>query len=196
MFSAFAPVLSTSYFTLEAAPSTDGRREPYYRLSGQDSVICCILDQNDHFVMVKQYRPNIERVTLETPAGGVEPDETPMSSARREIFEETGLRCPLLPVGQKFHLMMNRTNIRDYLFFGMLPTRVTGFIPEPGVEVTRVARAALLQQTLEGRFEQLASLGLLQITGGLLRVDMWHHTLAEIEAAFRSHPDVNWDQNA
>jgi 8-oxo-dGTP pyrophosphatase MutT (NUDIX family) len=196
LFDAFAPVLSTNYFTLEAAPSSDGRGEPYYRFSGQDSVICCILDQNDHFVMVRQYRPNFERVTLETPAGGVEPDEAPISAARREIFEETGLRCPLLPLGQKFHLMMNRTNIQDYLFFGMLPTRVSGFIPEPGVEVTRVARAGLLQQTLEGKFEQLASLGLLQITGGLLQIDMWHSTLAEIEAAFRSHPDVNWDEYA
>lgn len=41
-------------------------------------------------VMVKQYRNALNRVTLEIPAGGINPGETPYESAVRELTEETG----------------------------------------------------------------------------------------------------------
>lgn len=44
----------------------------------------------DAFLMVRQYRHGIERVTLEFPAGMVEPGEPPELAARRELAEETG----------------------------------------------------------------------------------------------------------
>jgi ADP-ribose pyrophosphatase len=43
-------------------------------------------------VMVKQYRNALDRVTLEIPAGGINPGETPFESAVRELTEETGYR--------------------------------------------------------------------------------------------------------
>jgi len=140
--------------------------------------------------MVRQYRPNLEMHTLETPAGGVEAGESPLTAMQREIFEETGLRCPLLPVGNSFRLMMNRTNIKDHLFFGMLPEKMQGFTAEPGVEVRRVARSELLQLALSGEYLQLATLGLLQLVGGVLCVDMWRSPYDAIEEAFLRHPEV------
>lgn len=41
-------------------------------------------------VLVKQYRNALDRVTLEIPAGGINPGETPYESAVRELTEETG----------------------------------------------------------------------------------------------------------
>lgn len=191
-FGPFKPVFTTRFFSLEEAVATDVRPdEPYYRLSGVDSVISCILDQEDQFVMVRQYRPNLEMCTLESPAGGVEARESPLAAMQREIFEETGLRCPLLPVGDSFRLMMNRTNIKDHLFFGMLPERAPGFTGEPGIEVHRVPRSELLQMALRGEYLQLGALGLLQLVGGILNVDMWHSTYEEIEETFSKHPKVS-----
>lgn len=43
-------------------------------------------------VMVKQYRNALDRITLEIPAGGINPGETPYESAVRELTEETGYR--------------------------------------------------------------------------------------------------------
>lgn len=43
-------------------------------------------------VMVKQYRNALDRVTLEIPAGGINPGETAYESAVRELTEETGYR--------------------------------------------------------------------------------------------------------
>jgi len=190
-FGPFTPVLTTRFFSLEEAVPIGVRPdEPYYRLSGVDSVISCVLDKEDQFVMVRQYRPNLEMCTLESPAGGVEAREPPLAAMQREIFEETGLRCPLLPVGDSFRLMMNRTNIKDFLFFGMLPERMPGFTPEPGIEVHRVPRSELLQMALRGQYLQLGALGLLQLVEGILNVDMWRSPYEEIEEAFSRHPDV------
>ena len=188
----FHPILTTDYFTLEQAPPCSGNSAPYYRLTGPDSVICCLLDQEDQFVMVRQYRPNLEIQTTETPAGGMEPGESPLQAMQREIAEETGLRCALLPLGETFSLMMNRTNIKDHLFFGMFPTPVAEFEPEQGIEMMRVPRLELFELAIRGDYIQLAGLGLLQVAGGVLQVDMWRSALAEIEEAFQQQPQVVW----
>lgn len=41
--------------------------------------------------LIRQLRPAIGESLIELPAGRLEPDETPESSARRELREETGL---------------------------------------------------------------------------------------------------------
>jgi ADP-ribose pyrophosphatase len=48
--------------------------------------------EDGKIVMVKQYRNALDRVTLEIPAGGINPGETPFESAVRELTEETGYR--------------------------------------------------------------------------------------------------------
>ena len=195
VFGPFKPVFTTPFFSLEEAAAKGGSsNEPYYRLAGVDSVISCILDQEDRFVMVRQYRPNLEIDTLESPAGGVEAGEAPLAAMQREIFEESGLRCPLLPVGDSFRLMMNRTNIKDYLFFGMMPERTPGFTAEPVVEVRRIPRSKLLQMALRGEYLQLGALGLLQLVGGILNVDMWQSPYEVIEEAFLQQPDVAYPE--
>lgn len=44
------------------------------------------------FVMVRQYRHGNEELTVEFPAGTVEPGEAPEHAALRELLEETGCR--------------------------------------------------------------------------------------------------------
>ena len=48
------------------------------------------LDEQDRFVLVKQYRHGIDDLTLEGPAGVVEEGEDPLDTAKRELLEETG----------------------------------------------------------------------------------------------------------
>ena len=73
MYGPFKPILSTEYLTVEKANALSTLQHPYYRVTGHDSVICCILNHDDQFVMVRQFRPNLEFSTLETPAGGEPP---------------------------------------------------------------------------------------------------------------------------
>ena len=117
MYGPFQPAFNTPFFVIEEAhPFHEKDVHPYYRLTSQNSVICCLLTEDDQFVMVEQFRPNLGLTTLETPAGSIDDNETPLDAARREILEETGFESPLSPLGHKFSLMMNRTNIYDIFF--------------------------------------------------------------------------------
>lgn len=43
--------------------------------------------------LVRQYRSALDRVTVEIPAGKLDPGEDPLDAARRELAEETGLEA-------------------------------------------------------------------------------------------------------
>jgi 8-oxo-dGTP pyrophosphatase MutT (NUDIX family) len=51
--------------------------------------VCCIAEDGQ-LVLIRQYRHGIGQLTLELPAGVIEPNETPLQGAQRELFEETG----------------------------------------------------------------------------------------------------------
>lgn len=54
--------------------------------------IVAILDKptGKEIILQKQYRPPIDKVTIEVPAGLMDPGETPEQAAVRELREETG----------------------------------------------------------------------------------------------------------
>jgi hypothetical protein len=80
--------------------------------------------------------------------------------------------------------MMDRTSIRNYLFFGMDPRQIEGIAPEPGLVTRKVSRGELLASSLSGDYLQLAGLGILALAGGLLGVDMWRDSLGVIQDKF------------
>lgn len=51
------------------------------------------VDDAGRLMLVRQYRAAVGKELLETPAGGIEPDETPEMAAQRELREETGYRA-------------------------------------------------------------------------------------------------------
>ena len=55
-------------------------------------VILPILDGH-RIVMIRNYRYTIERELWELPAGTIEPEEEPITTARRELEEESGYRA-------------------------------------------------------------------------------------------------------
>ena len=54
------------------------------------------LDEQKRLLLVEQYRYPLGRVTLETPAGKIEPGEKTTLTAMRELEEETGYRASSL----------------------------------------------------------------------------------------------------
>ena len=92
-------VLSPWVTLTEAAvsPNPDGEQIEYFHyLEQQDYVSVLALTVDGRFVLVQQFRPAVERDTLELPGGLVDPGELPDVSAARELFEETGFS----PVGE------------------------------------------------------------------------------------------------
>jgi len=54
------------------------------------------IDQHGNLVLVEQWRRAIEKITLEIPAGMLDPGETPLICAQRELQEEIGHRAETL----------------------------------------------------------------------------------------------------
>jgi len=65
-------------------------KDPYYVLERPDAAIVFPVTEGGEVVLVRQWRPAIDRAELGLPAGLVEEGEEPEKAARRELTEETG----------------------------------------------------------------------------------------------------------
>ena len=86
-------LLETPYFNLRSdrLRLPDGSvKDPYYVLERPDAAIIFPVTEDGEVVLVRQYRPPLERLELGLPAGLVEEGEEPEAAARRELSEETG----------------------------------------------------------------------------------------------------------
>ena len=85
--------METPYFALRSDKLRlpDGAvKDPYYVIERPDAAIVFPLTESGEVVLVRQYRPAIDRIELGLPAGLVEEGEEPEKAARRELLEETG----------------------------------------------------------------------------------------------------------
>src|SRR5258708_12836834 len=80
---------ATPWFQILGKTMREGE-EPYYSLKLPDYAAVVAITEEQHVLIVRQYRPAVEHDTLELPSGLVDPGETPEEAARRELLEETG----------------------------------------------------------------------------------------------------------
>jgi len=78
--------------------TTPGGSEGIYGVIRFDNVAVGIvpIDDEDHTWLVGQYRYALDEYSWEIPAGGSPRGEDTADTARRELIEETGLRCGTL----------------------------------------------------------------------------------------------------
>src|ERR1035441_9896710 len=82
-------VFATPWFQVLSAPSPGGG-QAHYVIQTPDFVVMVVITEQNQILLVRQFRPAAGAVTLELPAGHVDPGETPEQAARRELLEETG----------------------------------------------------------------------------------------------------------
>jgi 8-oxo-dGTP pyrophosphatase MutT (NUDIX family) len=67
-----------------------GRGHDFYVVEAPDWINVVAITQDDQIILIEQYRHGIESNTLEIPGGMVDPGESPLEAAKRELLEETG----------------------------------------------------------------------------------------------------------
>ena len=141
-----------------------GDSAPYYSLQMQDYATVVAFTEREELVLVRQYRPAVERYTLELPSGHVEAKEAPEESARRELAEECGFAAPELEL---LGTLISDTGRNENRLWCYLAERVSplasAFLPEPGVERILVPRAKLPELMMQGKFDHALHLAALML---------------------------------
>ena len=151
----------TPFFEIEKSVKNFDNNSPHYRIKSSDSVICCLIDEEDKMILVSQLRPNLGYETLEFPAGGIDKNESPIQAVSREVREETGMICDFKELGS-YRLLMNRTVNQEHLFIGLVKSRLKEHI-ENSIKVKVILRKDFLTLIENRKFEQLAALGIIQL---------------------------------
>jgi ADP-ribose pyrophosphatase len=166
-------VYSTPWFRI-LEKTVRGFDAPYYVLDQSDYVTIIAVSSDDRIVCIRQWRPAVERPSLELPGGHIESGEQPIEAARRELVEETGFEpTALVPLGA-LSPDVGRLGNRMWGFFARVeidgPSRSS---PEAGVEVVLHPRRDLLRLVREGVLCHALDLSicLLANAAGHLRLD-------------------------
>ncbi len=69
----------------------DGKQSQREIVEHQGAVAIVAIDQEENIILVKQFRQAVKKTLVEIPAGGIDPGESSIIAAQRELEEETGL---------------------------------------------------------------------------------------------------------
>jgi 8-oxo-dGTP pyrophosphatase MutT (NUDIX family) len=145
-------------FRVDKCELPDGRVMPsYYVMDFTDWVHVVALTKAGEFVMIRQYRHAIERVTLEVPGGAIHAKhgEAPEAAGLRELTEETGYKAGrVVALGSHSPNPALQSN-RMWLFLALDCELVGGQTLDPyeDIEVELLPRAQLEAAIAEGKIE-------------------------------------------
>jgi ADP-ribose pyrophosphatase YjhB (NUDIX family) len=147
------------------------KTEVYHGLAQPDYVNVMCLHAAGAIVLVRQYRPIIDRWTIEFPGGLRDGDEAPAIAARREVQEETGLLVKELVLLQEAYADVGRLNNKLFGFFALV---------EGVARSTEVGLEAMLAPG--GRIRAMAANGEIAIASnvGLLYLAAYHSRVRAI----------------
>lgn len=132
----------------------DGRTATRDVVRHPGAVAIVALTEEGRICLVRQYRTALGRVTVEIPAGKLDPGEDPLEAAHRELLEETGMRADRMA-----YLTTIATSVGfcDELIHIYLATGLTFASSNPDadefINVDLVEVGELVDAVLDGRIE-------------------------------------------
>lgn len=145
--------LATPFFKLIAKRLAGQSGEPYYSLDLSDYVSVVATTTAGEIILVRQFRPAVEAVTLELPAGHVEPGQQPDEAARVELAEETGFTAAKFALVGCLKPDTGRLANRMWVYAAAGAERLAAWHPEAGVEVTLIPVAEVPRRLADGTFD-------------------------------------------
>lgn len=135
----------------------------FHALALADYISIIAISSDGRVPLVRQFRPAVERWTLEFPGGLLDPGEEPQRCAIRELFEETGLEALDATSLGAFLPDSGRLGNQLWGFFvsGAVPAK--GWMPEPEVHVEYVSVKELDVLVRDGTFDHAPHLALFAV---------------------------------
>ena len=137
----------------------------------RDYVAILAVTEHEDILLVRLYRPTIEEMSLELPAGLVEDNEDPEKTAKRELLEETGYIAHEIEYLGCLNTDTGRLDNRMWCYFSSgVSLQDPAWEPEDGVQRVVYSMADLKQMIEAGEFRHalhLAALFLAQNKGKL-----------------------------
>jgi ADP-ribose pyrophosphatase len=152
----------TPWFDLLAKTMKDGEA-PYYSLSVADYVGILAITADQRILAVRQYRPAVERYTIEFPAGLVDTGENPLETARRELLEETGYETGAVELLGEMLTDTGRLTNRIWACLATGVRPVEGYQPEEGMETLSYSLPELIKAITEGEFNHALHVAILML---------------------------------
>ncbi len=148
--------------------SVDGPGATYHCFAIADYISILVLTPDERIPLVRQFRPALNRFTLEFPGGLRDADEEPIASATRELAEEVGLHVETARPLALFHPDSGRLGNSMWTFFARDAAPIPGWRAEHGVERILVTIEELYALAQDGKFDHgphLAMLGMALLKG-------------------------------
>ncbi len=126
--------------------------EVYHSVTGRPYVAVVAVTGGGTVVIVRQYRPAVERYTWEFPAGTVDDGETAAAAAARELLEETGLVADELCQIGDYDPDTGRLSLGSTGYVARCTPCVPPRAPEQGIEMRYVTVDQLFDMVRTGEF--------------------------------------------
>ncbi len=150
---------TTPWFNV-VAKKTEPGQPPYYSLRMPDYVAIIPITIEDQIVLVRQYRPAVERYTLEFPSGHVEKNESPEEAARRELMEETGFEANRVELLGTLLTDTGRLENRLWCYLAARVTRSNeNYNSGPDIELVLCSRQSMFDLIRNAEFDHALHLG-------------------------------------
>ena len=139
----------------------------FYILEYPEWINVIALTEDEHFVLIRQYRHGLRKTLIELVAGVVDPtDSSPLEAARRELFEETGYGDgqwePFLTVAPNASAMTNLSH--TFLARGVREISTQHLESTEDIDVILLTRDEVYHRLRKGQFIQ-----------GLMAAPLWKY---------------------